>query len=74
MTRGGYRENSGRKPKDEPDKVTVSLYVAPDVAEYLKGLGPKKNSLVTEFVRQSAEFSAWKKSQTRKLKKIKKAE
>lgn len=74
MARGGFRENAGRKPKDEPDKVTVSLYVAPDVASYLKHLGPKKNSILTEFVRQSEEFSAWKQEKTRKPKKIKKTE
>ena len=62
VSHGGARENAGRKPTDGVRKESVSLYLVPDIAQYLKWLGSDKHSLVANFISGLPDFKKFLKS------------
>lgn len=53
-THGGQRDGAGRPATGR--KVSLSLYLDPGVAEFLKSLGSGKAAFVERLVKASKEF------------------
>lgn len=66
MTRGGYRDGSGRKPNEHGKKKSLTVRLSPDVLEFLASTG--NSSLKTEeTIRKSSAFKVWLKAQKKGL-------
>lgn len=61
MTKGGKRENSGRK-RSENKKIRISCSLAPDVIEYLNSRNDKpKAQIIEDALRFYKDFYKWEK-------------
>ena len=56
-TRGGFRSGSGRKPKDDEPRKTISFLVSMECKDFIEALakdqGVSRSDVLNELIRQA---------------------